>query len=463
MFNTPVHIALIAAFACAPFVSAQDTHTSTDSTPASPSPEKRPRRVGFLPDIAGDKRTVRPESLRFSVEDAVAKSLESSRDIRAAARLIDEAQGRRESAGLMPNPELEIGGGPGLYARHTGIMQAEFRQKFPITSRLRLEERIADTDVAVAKEEVLIARRRVVGEVKTVAVRLLALREEIALVGRRREIAQKLADESRARATRGEASSNDTGFLELEAASFADELARIEAERASLLPNFRVKLGLKPDADADIAGGIPDARDEYGLPDPNACPECRKLRLLADGAQTAVELANAGRWQDISVGVFGQLEHTYGNTDPRNHQNLGYAGVKVTVPLPLWNDKSGENRSARAHRERLNEELAAEIARLDGDAQSARRELDLLTARLPDLRDKLLPAAAAQTERIRSSLTKGEAVPSDLLRALDKQAEIERRTVTLRRDIALALVRLETALSAHPSLKDPVVTPTLPE
>ena len=55
--------------------------------------------------------------MRLSVEDAVAKALDSNRDLRAAARLLDEAEGHREGAGILPNPELEFGGGPGLYAR----------------------------------------------------------------------------------------------------------------------------------------------------------------------------------------------------------------------------------------------------------------------------------------------------------------------------------------------------------
>lgn len=465
MFLNPKNIAVITAFACAPFlVSAQDTQNSAGNTPAPTTPEKRPRRAGFLTGLSGEKQTARPEALRFTVEQAVAKAIEANRDLRAAAHLVNEAQGRREGSGHLANPELEIGGGPGLYGTDAAIAEIAIRQKFPLTARLRLEEQHADAEIAAAREEVLIARRRLIGSVKTDAVRLISLRDETALLRRQRDISRDLAAGARTRAERGEASQTETGFLELESADLADTIARTEAERAALLVDFRVKLGLRPDADADLAGDLPDARDDYGVPDPNACPECRKMTILAGAAQTAVELEQARKWDDISVGLFGQWEHTADDGPTlRLHRNIGYAGVKVVIPLPLWNDNSGAVRTARARRERLRDELSAEILRLDGEAQSARRELDNLSARLPDLRDKLLPAARAQTELVKAALARGESVPADLFRALDKQVGIERRELTLRRDIALALVRLETALSAHPALKEPVVTPELPE
>lgn len=458
MFLTPKNIAVITAFSCAPFVSAQATQNPPGTPPAPTTPEKRPRRAGFLSGLTGEKQTARPETLRFTVEQAVAKALESNRELKAAAYLINAAQARRSGAGLLDNPEAEFGAAPGLHAKGTFYMQAEIRQKFPLSSKLRLAEDIADIHIAAAREEVLIARRRLVGEIKRDSVRLLALRAEVALLGQRTRIAGELAESARARVKRGEASETETGFMELESAAYADETARLEAERASILAEWRVELGLKADADADIEGDIPSGRDDYGLPDPAACPECRKLTLLTESLQKTVELEIARRAGDITVGLFGQLQHDgeYGR-----HIDQSFVGLKVTVPIPIWNDNRGGIAEAKSNRDRQLAELAAEVQRLDGEALSARREFEKLSARLPDLADKLAPAAAAQTARVRASLARGEGDRSDLYRALDKQTEIERRTLTLRRDIALSLVKLETALSAHPSIKDPVVSPTI--
>lgn len=457
------NFALLPIFACAALVSAQQPQPAPDKPAATPAPERPRRRAGFISGIDTGQTTARPDSFRFSIEQAVAKAIEANRDLRAASFLVEEAQGRRDGAGLLSNPELELGGGPGLYGRDTALIQAAIRQKFPLTSRLSLEEKYADAGLAAAKEEVLIARRALVGAVKNTAVRLIAAREEITLLRRRQDIAKDLATGARTRAERGESSRTEAGFLDLESADLADTIARAEADRASLLVDFRVKLGLRPDADADVTGALPDSRDNFGLPDPAACPECRKMTILADASQTAVELEQAKKWQDISVGVFGQMEHTNDTSTIRVHQTISYAGVQVSVPLPLWNDNSGAIRSALAKRERLRDELSAEILRLDGEAQSARREFDNLAARLPVLRDSLVPAARAQTDLVKTSVARGESIPADLYRALDKQVSLELRELILRRDIALSLVRLETALSAHPSLKDPVSTPAVPE
>ena len=215
---------------------------------------------------------------------------------------------------------------------------------------------------------------------------------------------------------------------------------------------------MKPDDDADVSGEMPAAREAFGLPDPAACPECRKMTILANAAQTEVDLERARKWDDIGVGLFAQWEH---DASYSRHENREYAGVKVSIPLPLWRDNAGAVKAARAKRERLRDELTAEIRRLDGEVLAARREYESLSKRYPDLRDKLLPAARAQAERVKSALEKGEAAPADLYRALDKLASIELRELTLRRDIALSLAALETSLSAHPSLKEPVVAPGL--
>ena len=468
MFITPKNIAALTAFACAPLVSAQESQTAPaagNPAPAAPASAPRPRRAGFLSGVAAEKETQRPESLRFTVEQAVAKALEGNRELRAASYLVEEARGRRDGAGLLSNPELDLAAGPGTYGVRDAMMfQGAIMQKFPITSRLRLEEQIADTEIAAAREEVLIARRKLIATVKSDAVRLIALRDENTLLRRQKELSDKFAEDTRARAARGEGDTLQSGFLALESADTADIVARVEADRAALLAKFRTDLGLRPDADADIAGDLPDSRDAYGTPDPAACPECRKMTLLADASQKNVELEQAKKWQDVGVGIFGQVEHTSDtNNNVKRHETLGYVGLKVSVPLPLWNDNSGAVRGARARRERLKEELAGEILRLDGEAQSARRELDKLTARLPELRDKLLPAARDLAKRTGDAVTKGEGAPSDLYRAMDKLTALERRETALRRDIALAFVRLEFALSAHPAMLEPLNEPKVSE
>lgn len=419
-----------------------------------------PRRSGFLSGMAPVSAAAKPESLRFTPEGAVAKALEGNRELKAAAQLINEAAGRLDGSGALPNPEFAIGGGPGLHAGGAGIIEASFTQRFPVTGRLRHERALAQSELDAAREEVLIARRRLIGEVKRDAIKLIAAREEIALLRARRANAEKLAASSRARADRGEAGAVEAGFLELESADASDEIARLEAARAVLLAGFRVELGLAPDADADVTGDLPADRDNFGLPDPTACPECRKMTILADAADSAVALERARKWDDIGVGLFVQAEH---DALPARHEDRQYAGVRVSVPLPLWQDNAGAVAAARAKRERLRGELTAEIRRLDGLVLAARREYETLSRRLPDLRDKLLPAARAQAERVRSAHAKGEGDPADLYRALDKLGALELRELTLRRDIALALTALETSLSAHPALRDPVVAPPVGE
>lgn len=394
-----------------------------------------------------------PAPLTFTVESAVAHALAHNRDLLAASRLVEEAQGRLDGAGRPANPELEIGGGPGLYASHTGVFDATLRQRFPVTSRLRHESEVARAELDAAREEILVARRKLIAEVKSDAIRLLSLRERTELLTRRAKIARELADSAAGRVRRGEAGAIEAGFLELETGDLADTLARADAERAALLATFRARLGLAPDVPAEMAGIIPAEPDTLGAPSPDESPDCRRARFLVEASESSVKLEQDRKYDDITVGVFGQLEHSINS--PGSPQNLGYAGLRVTIPLPLWNDNSGAIRTARARRERLRGEYAAETLRLQAEATSARREFALLSRRLPDVKDRLIPAARRQADLARTALARGEGVPSDLYRALDKLTDFELRETDLRRDIALARVRLESALGAHPALREP--------
>ena len=89
-------------------------------------------------------------------ESAVAMALAENRDLVAARFAIRQAEGRLKQAGLWPNPEFELGGkndrafaNEGEYDFATG-----FKQRFPITGRLKKAKVVARVDVAMAMAEV---------------------------------------------------------------------------------------------------------------------------------------------------------------------------------------------------------------------------------------------------------------------------------------------------------------------
>ena len=425
---------------------------------ATPVPSAPPAQAAApegcqCPDCAKDRAAAPSAPLSFTVESAVARALEANRDLRAAAFIVDEAQGRLDGAGLMPNPELETGFAPGVTASGAYRFSAGITQRFPITGRLRLARELAASEVAAAREEVNAAKRDLIGAVKSEAVEAIALTAELRLLAARSALADEAAKSAAALAAGGAQSPLDTSYAELALADAKAESARVESARAAALDRLKTRLGFAPNAPIAITGELPEpdatpgARPALAAED---CPDFRRGKILADGADTAVRLAEARRTGDIGVGLYGEIERETGGS---SNNPAGFVGVKVSIPLPLWDDNRGEIRSARARRERLQAELAAENLRTEGASAAAWGEYTRLGALMRPLRTERLPAARALTERIRDSRTRGEVGYAELLRAREKEAELETRLLTLRRDAALAYIRWETASAAHPALK----------
>lgn len=478
--------ALIAALALTPCVTpllAQEQHpqgcTGCDhDKPVAPVTEPKPVaavtppkpvvpavRAGAeegcqCPDCLKDRAEAPADTLRFSVESAVARALEANRDLKAAAYTVEEAQGRLDGAGLYPNPEVELGAAPGVTPKSAYRFSVGVTQRFPVTDRLKLAREVSATEVAAAREEVNAVRRDLIGEIKTEAIEVLAWDAELRLLDARITLATEAAKAARKRAGEGAESPLDAAYAELALADAKTEKIRVEAAKVTTLNGLKTRLGLAPNAAIEITGELPDPGASPGTRPALAaedCPDYRRGKILAEGAETSVRLAEARRWGDVGVGLYGEMERETARAGGSDSA-AGFIGVKVSIPLPLWDDNRGEVRSAKARRERLHAELAAENLRTEGASSTAWKEYAQLCEAMRPLRTELLPAARALTERVKASSQHGEIGFVEVIRAREKEADLEKRLVTLRRDAELAHIRWETASAAHPALKAPADT-----
>ena len=141
----------------------------------------------------------------LTIEGAVARALRSNPDLAAARWSIEEARGRLYQSGRLSNPELESELKPNVRGREFSF-SAGFMQKIPVTRRLYLERTISQTELAQAEAEVLDAGRLLSAQVRTAAVKLLALQEQKQLKEKQRFNSVKLAEEAERNAKKAEGS-----------------------------------------------------------------------------------------------------------------------------------------------------------------------------------------------------------------------------------------------------------------
>lgn len=364
----------------------------------------------------------------------------------AAARLrITEARGRLVQSGRLSNPEVEFD-----YARNTSSprehsLGVALVQRFPLTARLRLEKAVSQAQFAAAEAEVRDVERKLIAQARTTAVKLLALRGQRDLRAKQLANSREQAAFLIKRAETGEASAVDAAQVDLESRMLEAELLQLRVEDATMTGELRPLLGIAgTDAlplDSELAAPAPPSSANVA-----DRPDVRAAQLNADAARTEAAKERASRIEDIGVGVAYQRERAEDAPDGlRTDQMLG---VKVSVPLPLWNRNQGRIAQADATAERTQLEADALRFNANAEANTARAEMTTLAALLAELDAKLLPKAAELEERLRQSYSAGQSPLIETLRARDRRLQLQRQRLDALRDYHLARVRFEAA-TAH--------------
>lgn len=384
----------------------------------------------------------------FSLAEVVPTALAKNADLVAARLAIDEAQGRLVQSGRLTNPELEVEVKPqvnlgGLGAQ--GVFAVGFTQRFPLTARLRLEKEVSRAALAVARAEVRDAERRLAAEALTGAIGLLAMDSQRNLKERQLTNSRELAAVAGKSATLGEGSGVEAAQFDLEAQELAVQRTQLETERAELVGSLRPLLGVVASDSIEIAGELSPARtpEATGETPLAARPDYQAALARRETADRALALARANRWQDIGVGVFGELQQQ--EDDPLGVVNDNFIGLRVSLPLPFWNRNQGRIQESAATVQRAERESEALAIRIRSEVEAAQRQM-ATTARLDmEVSGTLLPNAAKLEERLETLRSEGQATLTEVLRARERRFRVESIRLDARRDFHRARVRLDAA------------------
>lgn len=363
----------------------------------------------------------------------------------AAARLrIEEARGRLRGAGRLTNPELDV-----EFSQNTRMpersLAVAITQRFPLTARLRMEKAVSQAQLAAAEAEVRDAERRLIAEVRTAAVKLLALRAQREI--RRQQLANS-RDQTEfvlRRVAAGEASSAEVALLDLEGRQLTVEMLQLDAARAALAGELRLLLGVSADEAVEISGTLPPPGVVPGKGVAgNERADLEAARHSAEAARQTIGLAKARKWEDVGVGLTAGGERT--EDAPEGFSNDTFLGLKLSVPLPIWNRNEGAIAEATAAAARVGQEADALAFNIRNEAEAARGEMAALAKLLAEMDDGLLPKAAQVEEQLRTSYGTGQTPLTEVLRARARRLELTQVRVDALRDFHLARVRYDSAL-----------------
>lgn len=390
----------------------------------------------------------------LNIDGAAQLALRNNLELRAAYQEVEKARGRLLQSGLLPNPSFEIAGETDRAFKNGGERKfaVALVQSFPVTARLRNAREVGRVDVALAIAEIRNRERLLIGDVQRSFIQVLAGNEQIAARRELLETTNALVTLSRQRFEAAQVSQVDVNLARIETKRLEQEIRILEADREAILLALRQKLGLTPRAQLSVEGTLrtvvgslnsrPNVQRAISLR-----PDLRATELAADRSRAEAKLAHSEVWGDPTVS-FG-FDQTRRVDEPVGLFTDRSLGLKLAIPLPVFNRNQGKIYEQRAAERQAVGQLAAQRLAVNTEIEVAAVRAARIGAALENYERDLLPLINQNTSLLQQGYQVGKADFTQILQSQNQRANLRVASVDLARDRALALVDLQTATAAN--------------
>lgn len=375
---------------------------------------------------------VKPPDRPLTADDAVQLALANNRDVWAALHELGIARGRAQQAGLLPNPEVELGV---RVPADDQPLQADIGLELKISEMILVPQK-----QGVAEAELSAERLRVAGEVLDIAYRARVAFLEAQAQRQKLDLRTRLLESFQASYVTTEELSRAGNLPDIDLATrkAAVEAARISAAEAELSvlearERLNAALGLSGDATRWTTVDLPDAPEKPALE--TAAVEKRAIESSLELSQIA-QMADAAAKRAGLARTAGILPHLEGGVHGEHDGFAWEVGAHVTVGLPVFDRGQGREAAARAEVLSLRERYFAAAVGLRAAARSAMNRVESASARAGHYKAALLPA---RKKALAETVLQYNAMQVGVFRVLDAEREIT--------DTAIAYI--DTLLEYH--------------
>jgi cobalt-zinc-cadmium efflux system outer membrane protein len=400
----------------------------------------------------------------LSLESAVQTALMGNRDLVAARFAVHKAEGRLRQAGLLPNPEIEFNGFSDFVSSTDG--EGEFvvglHQELPLTSRLSISREISRVGVAEALREVRNYERLLISRVQALYVRAQAARLRAGAAGTAKFDAAKSAELAATRLSAGQGTLAESALARVEEQRWGTVATSAATEGETLLLDLKTALGMAAGEPLILSQSLESvlqtlqSRANQSLTFSRPDVELALLELDRAGAET--RLAKASAWEGIRVGV--EYMQDRGVDAPGGIDTGYFLGVKVSLPLPVWDQKKGEIQASQATEEQRAARVRALELEVANGLAAARRRVALLDTQWRRYGSDTQPVIDGAGREMTQGFEEGRVDARDLLLVRAQSASLGVEAARIIEDLALALIELEAVGGTHPAVAAPYVEET---
>ena len=142
------------------------------------------------------------------------------------------------------------------------------------------------------------------------------------------------------------------------------------------------------------------------------------------------------RWDDIGVGIFVEGERF--RDEPEGIESEGLIGMRLSVPLPVWNNGQAAVEERKAIAQRRLELLEAIRVSAAHEAASAWRQMKARFSAAQQMQNDALPAARKLLADTQAAYDRGEADAQRLFRVRERLIAVENDALESRIQFHLA-------------------------
>jgi len=234
----------------------------------------------------------------------------------------------------------------------------------------------------------------------------------------------------------------------------ANELDSARLTQNLALLKLKTLLGLGANEPLELSGTLESAIEKLGTPStPKSIhrPDVDLLALEEEKTGIEIALARAEAWEGIRLGI----EYTYDQNmdEPEGLGTDNFLGLAVSIPLPVWDQKTGLVEERIAIRDESLARLRAAKLEIENALASALRRVALLRSRLAAFDAQTLDPVSKSVEEMTIAFESGRVDMRDLFTVREKLGQLRLERIALESQLALALADLESTTGSHPAIR----------
>jgi cobalt-zinc-cadmium efflux system outer membrane protein len=390
----------------------------------------------------------------LSLAEARRVALERNADFRIARIQVDAALAQLRAAREFPNPTLGLStakistdGTPESTPMGNSLLNRAYDSIVSLSQLIQISKRglirdSANAGVHVAEFQKEDAQRLLLQAVTQAYVAALSSQEQARVLTESAAALRRQAEIAAHRYHAGDLSKSDQGRIEI--AADQDELgaqSEVAAAKSAVVALESLLGNPSPDGSTELSDSLEQLSQAAapGLEDMalSERPDIAAAEAGVEQAETNLKLQRRERVPDVTVSL--QFERN----PPAQPDTIG---VGLSLPLPLWNQYTGEILGAQAARNQAEAHLDSVRVQAAADVSAARVAYREARDRARRYEQSLVPKSAEVTKSVVYAYEKGGAALIDLLDAQRNDNSIRQAAVQADADAAAAAAALLAAL-----------------